>query len=112
MQEFSLDFVDTRTHEAVNSPFEYELWAVPDQQTPWLSMGGRRLKSIENALGIKTSEIRAGEEKFILREGLTCMLVRPDKRALCFKVPRRRQPEPAATDERGYDVLDLPDFID
>ena len=73
-------------------------------------MGGRKLQSLENAFGIKTSEIKAGEEKFILKEGLTCLLVRPGKRNVCFKVPIRRQE--VEVDGPSCDILDLPDFID
>ena len=109
MNQFNLDFVNTETHEAVNPPLDYELWAVPEQTTPWLSMGGTQLRSVEDGFGIETSEIQPGEEKFILTEGLTCMLVRPGERNVRFKVPIRRQ---AVVDDPSCDVLDLPEFID
>jgi len=102
--EFCLDFVHTKTGKATNSPFKYELWSMPDPITPWLSRPGMKLISLENCLGVRTPDIRPGEEKFVLKEGLTCLLGRPGKRPLRFTVPIRRRPPV----ELEVDTLDLP----
>ncbi|OJT05946.1 hypothetical protein TRAPUB_3133 [Trametes pubescens] len=109
--EYCLDFVDSATGEPVNSPFDYELWAVPDPDAPWLSlpMTGK-LRSIERGHGIKQKDILPGEEKFVLRDGQTCVLMRPGKRPARFTVPLRRV---EATDVvEDVDVIDLPKVID
>ncbi|KAH9924071.1 uncharacterized protein B0H18DRAFT_1095186 [Fomitopsis serialis] len=108
-REFCLDFVHTETGEPTNSPFEYELWSLSDPTTPWLSVGSMQLRSIENKFGVQTRDIRPGEEKFVLKDGLTCMLVRPGKRSLRFTVPIHRGETSAA--EVEVDTLDLPKII-
>ncbi|KAI0364691.1 hypothetical protein BV20DRAFT_983060 [Pilatotrama ljubarskyi] len=83
--EYCMDFVKTTTGRPVNSPFEFELWSVPNPETPWLTAGmTMQLRSIERAHRVKQEDIRPGEEKFILRDGQTCMLIRPGKRAVRF----------------------------
>ncbi|KAL1950993.1 hypothetical protein VTO73DRAFT_142 [Trametes versicolor] len=107
--EYCLDFVDTSTGKAVNSPFEFELWGVPDPEMPWLSIPvSGRLRSIEHILGLKQHDIMAGTEKFLLRDGQTCVLMRPGKRPLRFTVPLRRVENTAVED---VDVVDLPRII-
>ncbi|EIW63831.1 uncharacterized protein TRAVEDRAFT_41259 [Trametes versicolor FP-101664 SS1] len=108
--EYCLDFVDTATGKSVNSPFEFELWGIPNPDTPWLSFPiCGQLRSIEYAHGIKQKDILPGAEKFILRDGQTCLLVRPGKRSLRFTVPVRKMETPDVVDE--VDVLDLPQFV-
>ena len=94
--EYCLDFVDSATGEPVNSPFEFELWAVENPETPWLSMPvTMQMRSIEYAHGIKQADILPGHEKFILRDGLTCVLIRPGKPKIQFTVPVRKLPDQA-----------------
>jgi len=106
--EFCLDFVHTKTGKATNSPFEYELWSMPDPITPWLSKPPTKLISLENCFGVGTPDIRPGEEKFVLKEGLTCLLVRSGKQDVHFTVPSRR----SAPVELDADPLDLPRTFD
>ncbi|EIW63833.1 uncharacterized protein TRAVEDRAFT_67814 [Trametes versicolor FP-101664 SS1] len=109
--EYCLDFVESATGKAVNSPFKFELWAIPNPDTPWLSFQiCGQLRSIEHAHGIKQKDILPGAEKFILRDGQTCVLVRPGKRSIRFTVPVRKVKAPDVIDD--VDVLDLPQFID
>ncbi|KAI0326910.1 hypothetical protein GY45DRAFT_1258057 [Cubamyces sp. BRFM 1775] len=113
--EYCMDFVDSASGEPVNSPFEFELWGVPDPDTPWLSMPiTMRMRSIENVHGIKQEDILPGHEKFILRDGLTCVLIRPGKPKIQFQVPVRKLPgqpeQPQAAQE--VVILDLPKVID
>ncbi|KAI0351328.1 hypothetical protein OH77DRAFT_1429877 [Trametes cingulata] len=105
--EYCMDFVETATGKAVNSPFEFELWNIPNPETPWLGMpASGKLRSIERAHGIRQEDILPGEEKFILRDGQTCMLTRPGKRAVWFTVPVR--PQPAAQGMEDMDKIDFP----
>ncbi|KAH9854445.1 hypothetical protein C2E23DRAFT_818719 [Lenzites betulinus] len=111
--EYCMDFVESATGKPVNSPFQFELWGIPNLETPWLSipMCGQ-LRSIEKAHGIKQKDILPGEEKFILRDGQTCVLKRPGKRPFRFTVPIRRLPKPKVPKVETQDVADLPKFID
>ena len=109
-REYCLDFVHSATGEATNSPFEYELWSLPDPDALF-SLPPMRLSSLENGFGVKTPDIRPGEEKFVLKEGLTCMLARPGKRGLRFTVPMRRR-ESSHSQADDFDVLDLPKIVD
>ncbi|KAI0364686.1 hypothetical protein BV20DRAFT_1005393 [Pilatotrama ljubarskyi] len=107
--EYCMDFVETATGKAVNSPFEFELWNIPNPETPWLSMPMTgKLRSIERAHGIKQEDILPGEEKFVLRDGQTCMLTRPDKRPVWFTVPIRLQPNAQAME--AMDKIEFPRF--
>ncbi|KAL1950998.1 hypothetical protein VTO73DRAFT_147 [Trametes versicolor] len=109
--EYCLDFVDSATGKPVNSPFEYELWGVPDPDAPWLSMPiTAKLRSIERGHGIKQKDIRPGAEKFVLRDGQTCVLMRPGKRPARFTVPLRRVETAGVVED--VDVIDLPKVVD
>ncbi|KAL7280687.1 hypothetical protein PYCCODRAFT_1432596 [Trametes coccinea BRFM310] len=109
--EYCMDFIDSATGEPVNSPFEYELWVVPDPDTPWLGMPMcQQMRSIERIHGIKQEDILPGHEKFILRDGLTCVLNRPGKPGVRFTVPVRKQPDAKPPPE--IHVLDFPKVID
>ncbi len=108
--EYCMDFVDSATGEPVNSPFEFELWGIPNPDTPWLSFPiCGQLRPIERAHGIKRKEIRPGAEKFVLRDGQTCVLARPGKRSLHFLVPVWKMETPEVVDDK--DMLDLPQFV-
>ncbi|KAL7280680.1 hypothetical protein ACG7TL_005619 [Trametes sanguinea] len=109
--EYCMDFVDSETGEPVNSPFEYELWAVPDPDTPWLGMPMcQQIRSIERIHGIKQEDILPGHEKFILRDGQTCVLRRPGKPQVRFNVPVRKQPVTQPQPE--VHVITFPRVID
>ncbi|KAI0355448.1 hypothetical protein OH77DRAFT_1480059 [Trametes cingulata] len=109
--EYCLDFVHSASGEPVNSPFEFELWGVPDPETPWLSMPmTQRIRSIEHTHGVKQEDVLPGHEKFILRDGLTCVLVRPGKPKIRFTVPVRKSPA-ASEPAQEVVVLDFPKVI-
>ncbi|CDO75338.1 hypothetical protein BN946_scf184966.g6 [Trametes cinnabarina] len=109
--EYCLDFVDSKTGEPVNSPFEHELWSVPNIDTPWLTMPMVvKLRSAERGHGIKQDDILPGEEKYFLRDGQTCVLTRPGKRSVRFTVPVRRRP--ALEEVEPMDVIDFPKVVD
>ncbi|KAI0768664.1 hypothetical protein BD413DRAFT_560355 [Trametes elegans] len=105
--EYCMDFVDSETKQPVNSPFEFELWGAPNPEAPWLCAPAGRLLSLERSFGIPQHKIRPGEEKFVLRDGMTCLLKRRGKKDIQFTVPMRRRPLPQ------YDVhiLDFPKTI-
>ncbi|KAI0364690.1 hypothetical protein BV20DRAFT_1057041 [Pilatotrama ljubarskyi] len=106
--EYCMDFVETATGQPVNSPFEYELWSVPNPDTPWLTaVMTMQLRTIESAHRLKPEDIRPGTEKFVLRDGQTCMLIRPGKRPVRFTVPVRPLPQ-SGLPEEDVDVFDFP----
>ncbi|KAL1950992.1 hypothetical protein VTO73DRAFT_141 [Trametes versicolor] len=106
--EYCLDFVDAAGNP-VNSPFKFELWGVPDPDAPWLSMPiTGKMRSAEHIFGYKQKDITPGAEKFILRDGQTCVLVRPGKRPLRFTVPLRKVENATVED---VDVVDLPRVV-
>ncbi|KAH9888350.1 hypothetical protein C8Q73DRAFT_794126 [Cubamyces lactineus] len=112
--EYCLDFVDNETGEAVNFPFEFELFAGPGEtDAPWLNVpGAMKSHSIERVFGNRQEDILPGEEKFILRDGQMCVLTRPGKPAIHFTVPIRKRP----TDENAQATaniirLDFPKVI-
>ncbi|KAH9854458.1 hypothetical protein C2E23DRAFT_818754 [Lenzites betulinus] len=81
--EYCMDFVESATGKPVNSPFQYELWGIPNLEAPWLSMPMcGQLRSIEK------------------------------KRPFRFTVPIRRLPKPKVPQVETQDVADLPKFID
>ncbi|KAI0323358.1 hypothetical protein GY45DRAFT_1376379 [Cubamyces sp. BRFM 1775] len=104
--EYCMDIVDTATGQPVNSPFEFELWVVPNLKSPWLSMPSGRIRSLERCFGIAQHDILPGEEKWLLRDGQTCLLKRPGKRDVQFTVPMRKELQPAFVYD--VDVLDFP----
>ncbi|KAI0759380.1 hypothetical protein BD413DRAFT_597982 [Trametes elegans] len=105
--EWCLDFVHSKTLEPKNAPFIFELWAVAVgdpiaiNTAPWLPLDvvGERLKSLEHGFGMKPEQIPEGEEKFVLRDGQTCMLKRPGRRAIRFTVPNRFPVAPTEPDD-------------
>ncbi|KAH9890099.1 hypothetical protein C8Q73DRAFT_150782 [Cubamyces lactineus] len=110
--EYCLDFVDSASGEPVNSPFEFELRGIPNPDTPWLSMPvTQQMRSIERIHGIKQGDILPGHEKFILRDGQTCVLIRPGMPKVQFTVPVRQLPESPQAAPEEVVVLDLPRII-
>ncbi|OJT10713.1 hypothetical protein TRAPUB_12745 [Trametes pubescens] len=106
VNEYCMDFVNTTTKEAVNSPFDFELWAVPDPDAPWLAMPSGRLNSLESNFHIPQHKIVPGAEKWVLRDGQTCLMKRPGKKDVFFRVPVRRKPNllstmPTSSSSRG-----------
>ncbi|KAI0639080.1 hypothetical protein C8Q77DRAFT_1163273 [Trametes polyzona] len=109
--EYCMDFVETATGKAVNSPFEYELWGVPNPDMAHITMTMTgKLRSIERAHGIKQEDILPGAERFVLRDGQSCLLKRPGKDPVMFTVPLRRRQQPPST--APLHVLDFPKVLD
>ncbi|KAI0029649.1 hypothetical protein K488DRAFT_33828, partial [Vararia minispora EC-137] len=92
-RQYGLDFVRTSTGEPENSPFQYDLFTVPDPDAPMMGPRSGRLFSVETGLGLKPSEIRPRAEKFIMSEGMCCLLKRKGHRDVYFKVPVRSRPK-------------------
>ena len=114
LREWGMDFVRTATGEAVNRPFKFELWAVPNPKGPATQMGCGRLTSFEESFGIARDKIRPGEEKFLLRDGDTCLLKRPGEKDIRFTVPIRplpSSPEAEAKEEPEVIELDFPERL-
>ncbi|KAL7278895.1 hypothetical protein ACG7TL_006726 [Trametes sanguinea] len=105
--EYCMDIVDTATKQPVNSPFEFELWVVPNPKAPWLSMPSGCVRSLERNFGVAQDDILPGEEKWLLRDGQTCLLKRPGKRDVQFTVPIRKHLRPAVAYD--VDILDFPE---
>lgn len=101
-----MDIVDNATKQAVNSPFEFDLWVVPNPCAPWLSMPAGCVRSLERNIGLSQHEILPGEEKWLLRDGQTCLLKRPGKRDVQFTVPIRKRFQPVNIYD--VDILDFP----
>ena len=110
-QEWGMDFVNTATGEPVNSPFPHELWCVQNADTPWLEpVTFSRLSTIESSFGIGSGKLLPGEEKYILRDGLTCLLKRVGKQDVRFTVPMRRDRRPEVPEENAH-VLEFPKLL-
>lgn len=77
----------------MNSPFEYELWAVPNKKTPLVSCPSGRLFTLEQGGSSKPRDIGEGEEKSVLFEGTACRLIRPGKKPIYFEVPTKPRPQ-------------------
>ncbi|RPD57954.1 hypothetical protein L227DRAFT_506144, partial [Lentinus tigrinus ALCF2SS1-6] len=108
-REYCIDFVHTETGVAVNSPFEFELWAVSNPSAPWLGSGSMRLYSLEDTFKhlMEGDETLPGDEKFVVRDGQTCLLKRPGQRDVRFTVPIRYDPTATAGTE-PVDELQFP----
>ena len=100
-----MDFVHSATDKPVNSPFKFELWSVPNSMVPCPSM---RIRSLERSWGVAPAELVAGEEKFVLKDGMTCVLRRPGHRDLRFTVPIRVA---AVASFMDVDVADFPAVV-
>jgi len=90
-RRYGLDFVRTSTGRPENSPFEFELIAVPKQDSELYTLSElswSRLYSAEHGMG--EQNILPGEERWILPEGMTCLLRRRGYRNLYFEIPTRQ----------------------
>lgn len=102
-REYCFDFVETATGNPVNSPFEYQLWAVPNKRTPWLPCPSAQLHSLAYNFGYEQKDIPPGVEVFVLLEGTPCVLKRPGMRPVYFEAPVR----PRSLDLPDCDELDF-----
>ncbi|XP_006459309.1 hypothetical protein AGABI2DRAFT_191307 [Agaricus bisporus var. bisporus H97] len=102
-REYCFDFVETATGNPVNSPFEYQLWAVPNKRTPWLPCPSAQLHSLAYNFGYEQKDIPPGVEVFVLLEGTPCVLKRPGMRPVYFEAPVR----PRSLDLPDFDELDF-----
>ncbi|KAI0644634.1 hypothetical protein C8Q79DRAFT_912749 [Trametes meyenii] len=107
VNEYCMDIVDTDTKQAVNSPFKFDLWVIPDPDAPWLSGPIGCLRSLERNFGIPQQDILPGEEKWVLRDGQTCLIRRPGEKDVRFTVPVRKRRKLPTTEEEVY-ILDFP----
>ncbi|KAH9890031.1 hypothetical protein C8Q73DRAFT_667719 [Cubamyces lactineus] len=90
---YCLAFIDNATEKYVNVPADHTLWHLPPPAAPWLpGAGAVELVSAERSMGIQPEDIIEGEEKYFLRDGMTCVLTRPGKEKALFSVPLRQQP--------------------
>ncbi|KAI9061218.1 hypothetical protein FKP32DRAFT_1678544 [Trametes sanguinea] len=90
---YCLAFIDNATQKYINVPTDHTLWHMPPPSAPWLpGSGSVELVSVERSMGIDPKDIIEGEEKYFLRDGMTCVLSRPDKENALFTVPLRQQP--------------------
>ncbi|KAI0689583.1 hypothetical protein C8T65DRAFT_588550 [Cerioporus squamosus] len=106
MREYCLDFVTTTTGQPVNSPFEFELWSVGTSSSRHIG-GSVRLRSLESCWGYSSRDILPGEEKFVLTDGMVCLLKRPGHKPVRFRVPTRLD----HSDRSDVDELDLPRVV-
>ncbi|KAI0715489.1 hypothetical protein C8T65DRAFT_573064 [Cerioporus squamosus] len=107
LKEYCLDFVETATGQPVNSPFEFELWSTGRSSIPHVC-GAARLRSLECSWGYSQKDISPGQEKFVLRDGMKCVLKRPGHSPLRFTVPTRLTNE---SDSSDADDVDFPRYI-
>ncbi|OSD05436.1 hypothetical protein PYCCODRAFT_1432593 [Trametes coccinea BRFM310] len=109
--EYCMDFVEDTNHQgmvAVNVPAGYKVWAIPDpDHSPWLFPTCTQLESLERSYGIPPEKIIAGEEKYLLRDGLVCSLVYEDREVLRFQVPKRQGANPVEEDVAEIPVTRL-----
>ncbi|RPD77305.1 hypothetical protein L226DRAFT_483785 [Lentinus tigrinus ALCF2SS1-7] len=111
-REYCLDFINTRTGLPVNSPFKFELWAIPNPSLPWIGGSFERVVAMERMFGFSKDEAPPGEETFLLRDGQTYLLKRPGRKDVRFTVPVRRRPLAAAAAQVDeVDQLDLPESV-
>ncbi|KAI0674827.1 hypothetical protein C8Q78DRAFT_1009108 [Trametes maxima] len=110
VNEYCMDIVDTATKQPVNSPFEFDLWIIPDLDTPWLGGPAGCLRSLERNFGIPQHKILPGEEKWVLRDGQSCLIRRPGEKDIRFTVPVRKRRNPPITEE--VYILDFPKVVD
>lgn len=88
-QMHCLDFVDTETTLPVNSPSDFELWTVLNVAPSTVEY--QRVHSLENIHGYYSEAIVAGEEKFVVRDGMQYALCRPGKEVFFFNAPSTTQ---------------------
>ncbi|KIK57427.1 hypothetical protein GYMLUDRAFT_247064 [Collybiopsis luxurians FD-317 M1] len=82
--QYCLDFIDTCTGKAINSPDRWVLHAkAPNGTLPYVAP----LISWEEAWKVPKGEIPPGEERFSIMEGSMCGLERPECESFWFRVP-------------------------
>ncbi|KAI0689581.1 hypothetical protein C8T65DRAFT_746118 [Cerioporus squamosus] len=97
-REYCLDYVySDDTNRSLNRPKGYDLAAhVPMGSLPWLALGAQELHSLEYNFGIIPEHIGDGQEKYVLRDGLVCVLTYTEKghegEEVRFEVPVRPNP--------------------
>lgn len=97
-REYCLDFVYADdTTKSLKKPRGYELVVhVPMGSLPWLGIGEQPLDSIEHNFAILPKDTHDEEERFILRDGLVCVLTYPaegyEAPEVRFEVPVRHIP--------------------
>ena len=87
----------------MNSPFQFELFQVPNQANPYVPTA--RIHLLEHGWGETT--ILPGEERFVLRDGMTYLLKRTGHEDIRFTIPTRSAPS-TETDDHDVNELDLP----
>ncbi len=104
------DEVQTESGKPVNSPLGFEIWSTRDPGVmPWLGGGTARVCSLEHALGFRGASIEPRAEKFVLRDGQTCLLKRPGHTDVQFTVPVRA--EGLNLERPDMDHLDFPGLV-
>lgn len=86
-----LDFYNTRDRCAVNSPEGWEIHISPTVPNSMSLAFSGQVKSWEANSGIASGDIKPGEERFSMPEGVACSLVRPGCEPLGFLSPQREQ---------------------
>ena len=90
----------------MNSPFQFELWTVGAPSDP-RTCGAVRLRSLESSWGYSRQDVLPGAEKFVLTDGMVCLLKRPGQKPVRFTVPTRLDD----SDSSDVDELDLPRHV-
>lgn len=84
------DFYDIRDRRAVNSFEGWTVYISPTAPNTMSLIFGGEVKSWEANNGIERDDIKPGEERFSVPEGVTCSLVRPEcQQPFWFTTPRR-----------------------
>ncbi|EIM87170.1 uncharacterized protein STEHIDRAFT_168002 [Stereum hirsutum FP-91666 SS1] len=88
--QYFLDFINTQSGLAQNSPHDWVLYSQYPDNGPFYN---DRLKSWEEAWGFSKEKILPGEEKFSIGQGAWCGLERPGvDEVFWFAIPGRRLP--------------------
>jgi hypothetical protein len=87
-ETYCFDFVNSNGHP-VNTPQGWKIVTVPgvDDIIP-----SQAVLSVEAAFGVKARDLCAGEEKYVVPEGLCCRISIPNQRSVTVTIPRRAHP--------------------
>ncbi|KAI1785786.1 hypothetical protein LXA43DRAFT_856854, partial [Ganoderma leucocontextum] len=108
LQEYCADFVRTSTNQVVNCPAGFELWSLPTGSAG--SWGSRRIRSLGDTFSfmLRSYQGARGTDTFVLRDGQSYVVRRPEQSNVCFTVPKRTV---VGADRRAGDyVLDFPAY--